>query len=127
MSRLLVVILKSRKEPTFVCSYTGNAQVADQEVEQVAVALNGATSTLSIDPKTGNIIAETYRGRGPNAFLGEVEYVYSDYTTYDGITLPITWKGYFNGEYIAEHSGTLDEVHINPAIEEKMFEMPKGK
>lgn len=127
MSRLLLVIVKSRNLPTFVCSWTGPGEIDNQAVEQVAVALNGATSTVMIDPKTGKILGETYRGRGPNSFLGQVEFAYSDFTTFDGITLPITWKASFNGEYVAEHSGTLDEVHFNPAIDEKMFEMPKGK
>ncbi|CAN5454654.1 hypothetical protein BH09PLA1_BH09PLA1_24450 [soil metagenome] len=127
MSRLLLVIVKSRAQPTFVCSWTGPGEIENQAVEQVAVALNGATSTLMIDPKTGKILGETYRARGPNGFLGEAQFAYSDFQSFDGITLPITWKARFNGEYIAEHSGTLDEVHVNAQFDDKMFQMPKEK
>jgi hypothetical protein len=127
MGRLLVLIVKSRNDSKFICSYVGSGEFNEKPVEQIAVAMNGSTSTLMIDPKTNRIVGQAYRGRGPRAFLGEYEVNFSDYTTLDGVTLPITWSTKFDGEYVAEYSGTLDEVHIDQPIDAKVFEQWKEK
>ena len=127
MGRLLVLIVKSRNDPKFVCSYIGQTEFNEQPVEQIAVALHGSTSTLMIDPKTNQIVGQTYRGRGPRSFLGEYEVTFSDHKTFNGVTLPITWSTKFDGEYVAEFSGTLDEVHVDQPIDPKVFEQWKEK
>jgi hypothetical protein len=127
ISRLLLYLVMSRNQPTFICSHIGQTEFNGKPVEQIATAINGMTCTLMIDPTTAHIVGQTYRARGPSGLIGEYEIAYSDHQAFDGITLPITWSTKVNGDYIAEYSGTLDEVHFNREIDEQMFKMPKGK
>jgi hypothetical protein len=124
ISRNPLIIVRSRALPTFICSHIGEGEINGAAVEQVAVALNGATTILLIDPTSGKLNGMTFRGRGPNAFLGEVEFALSNHQTFDGVTIPVTRTATFNGEHAPAMSGTIDEVRINQPIDPAQFTAP---
>ncbi len=70
---------------------------------RLAVHLNGRTNELVIDPETGAVIAQRFRGRaGPDALLGGVERRFTAFVTEDGIRFPDAWEQHFDGQRDAE-------------------------
>jgi YHS domain-containing protein len=66
--------------------------------EQVRVALWGATSTLTLDAKTGRVVGVAYRGRGPSLSMGDVALTFDDFAPVEGILLPRKEAGLFDGK-----------------------------
>lgn len=101
----LLAVLKARKEPGFVAVHQGHAEVPRDGkpvvAERVAVHMNGVTNVLAIEPETGRILAQAYRGQGPNLSYGTVQKYFSDYADHDGLLLPQQVVTEFGGLQVA--------------------------
>src|SRR5215217_6036299 len=75
----LIVLLRARMRSDFKAWATGNSDI-DVELPEF-------TTTLGIDPATGRVISQTYKGRGPGGALGQIVINYSDYRSVDGLSL----------------------------------------
>ena len=111
----LVVLFRARTRSDFKASATGN---------DVDVELPGFTTTLAIDPATGRVVSQTYRGRGPGGVLGQIAINYSDYRSVDGLSLPFKTTATFDGEALPPLSATIETMKINGQIDPSSFKKP---
>ena len=105
-ARNLLVILRARTCDDFVAVPDGP--------DRVRVAFGGFTCTLGLDPDSGRIASQSYRGRGgPRAVLGLVERTFSDFQTIEGVTLPRTIEVRHDGEPVQDTPTTLTTLTLN--------------
>lgn len=112
----LIVLLRARTRSDFKASATGN--------DAVDVELPGFTATLEIDPKTGRVTSQTYRGRGPGGVLGQIAINYSDYRDVDGLSLPFKTTATFDGQPFPPLTATIEAIKINAQIDPSSFKKP---
>jgi len=117
-----LVLLKARNEPGFRAIALGRAKVDEHEVELLAISLNGATSTLGIDPTTGRVLSVYYRGRAPSA-IGDVLRTYSDFRDVNGIIVPFTVATSYNAVPAGEPR-PFAAVTVNPKLDARLFTTP---
>lgn len=116
----LIVLLRARTRSEFKAWLAGSGSE-----ELVQVELPGFTTTLAIDPKTGRVISQTYRGRGPGGVLGQIAINYSDFRTVDGLSLPFKRTATFDGQPIPALSSTIEAITINGQIDPSSFKKPQ--
>jgi len=85
------------------------------------VELPEFTTTLAIDPGTGRVVSQTYRGRGPGGVLGQIVINYSDYRTVEGLSLPFKATATFDGQPFPPLSATIESLTINGQIDPSTF------
>ena len=112
----LVVLLRARTRPEFKASLAGDGAV-DIELPEF-------TTTLGIDPGTGRVVSQTYKGRGPGGVLGQVVINYSDYRTVEGMSLPFKTTATFDGQPFPPLTATVEAIKINGQIDPSMFKKP---
>jgi len=112
----LIVLLRARTRSDFKASATGNSDVD--------IELPGFTTTLGIDPGTGRVVSQTYRGRGPGGALGQIVINYSDYQSVEGLSLPFKSTATFDGQPLPSLSATIEAIKINSQIDPSSFKKP---
>ena len=112
----LVVLLRARTRSDFKASATGN--------DEVDIELPGFNTTLRIDPATGHVATQTYRGRGPGGALGQIAINYSDYRSVDGLSLPFKTTATFDGEPFPPLTATIEAIKVNGQIDPSSFKKP---
>lgn len=129
LNRNLLMILRSRHQSGFVAVHEGAKRIDHEgqpiDVENVAVAVNGCVCTLGIDPKTGRILTQTYRGQGPRATFGTVERTLTNFETIDGITYPKSSRVRFDGNDLEKASDDGMSVAFDVKLDADFFERPK--
>jgi YHS domain-containing protein len=109
----LIVLLRARTRSDFKAWATGNSDVD--------IELPGFTTTLGIDPATGRVISQTYKGRGPGGALGQIVINYSDYQSVEGLSLPFKSTATFDGQPFPPLSATIEAIKINGQIDPSTF------
>ena len=120
----LVYIAQHADDPAFTFTGAGTEKIGD--VDAAILDIGGAIPWVRwyIDPKTGYILREKYKGMGPTGqFDGETNL--SDWRTADGITLPYQHQNKQNGQETS--SSEYRKVEINPAVDPKLFAKPADK
>jgi YHS domain-containing protein len=112
-----VFLLRSRNKPDFKAWL-----VSDGALE---VELSGFTTTLGIDPATGRVVSQTFRGRGPGGVLGQIVINYSDYRRVEGLSLPYKTTATFDDQPLPARSGTIETVTVNGQIDPATFKKPQ--
>jgi YHS domain-containing protein len=115
----LIVLLRARSKPDFKAWPTGDGTVD--------VELPGFTTTLGIDPETGRVVSQTYRGRGPGGMVGQIVINYSDFRTVEGLSLPFKMAATFDGEPFPALSATVEAITINGQIDPSSFKKPQAQ
>lgn len=111
--RELLVLLRASTRSDFKASAA--------EEKTVDVELPGFTTTLEIDPETGRVVRQTYRGRGPGGVVGQIALDYSDFRTVDGLSLPFKTTATFDGQPFPALSATVEAIKINGQIDPSIF------
>jgi YHS domain-containing protein len=119
----LVVLLRARNRPDFKVSLASN-EAGDKTQEYVDVELQGFTTTLGIDPGSGRVVSQTYRGRGPGGVVGQIAISYSDYRTVEGLSLPFKTTATFDGQAFPALSATTEALTVNGQIDPSSFKKP---
>ena len=117
----LVYVAQHVDDPAFSFSAAGTEKVGD--IDAAIVDIGGAIPWVRwyIDPKTGRILREKYKGMGQSGeFDGETDL--SDWRTADEITMPYIHKNKQNGQDTS--TAEYKKVEINPALDPKLFEKP---
>jgi zinc protease len=109
-------------DPTITFTAAGTEKIGD--VETATVDVGGAVPWIRwyVDPKSGRILREAYKGMGPSGpFEGETEL--GDWRTADGLTFPYLHQNKQNGK----DSSTVQytSIQLNPTVDPKLFEKPK--
>ena len=112
----LLVLLRARTRSDFKVSLAGGGNVA--------VELPGFVTTLAIDPASGRVLSQTYRGRGPGGVVGQIVINYSDYRTVEGLSLPFKTTATFDGQPFPALSATSEGVTVNGQIDPSSFKKP---
>jgi YHS domain-containing protein len=113
----LIVLLRARTRPDFKAWLSGDGAVD--------VELPGFTTTLGIDPGTGRVLSQTYRGRGPGGVVGQIVINYSAYRTVEGLSLPFKMAATFDGEPFPALSATSEAITVNGQIDPSAFKKPQ--
>lgn len=116
-----LAILKARKEKGFVAFAAGKGKVGDTEIELLKVAFKGATTILSIDPKTGQVLQIAYRDR--KGAFGDVVKTFSDFRPVDGLMLPFGVAESFNGKAVTSPMVSVESIAINGKLDPKVFQV----
>ena len=90
----------------------------------MAVAFGGATNVLGIDPNSGRIVSQSYRGQGPDVRFGTVERRFSNYAMINGVKFPLSAVVLYEGEPIDGSPVTLNSVRIDGDLDEATFRTP---
>lgn len=118
-----LAILKARKEKGFVAFAAGKTKVGETEVELLRVGFKGATTTLSIDPKTGRVLQTAYRDR--KGAFGDVVKNFSDFRPVDGVTFPFGVAESFNGKAATSPMVSVESIAINGKLDPTLFQAKK--
>ena len=113
-----VVLLRARTRSDFKAWAAGPEEKA---LEHVDIELPGFTTTLGIDPGTGRVVSQTYKGRGPGGLVGEIEISYSDFRTVEGLLLPFKTTATFDGQPFPALSANVEAITINGQIDPSTF------
>ena len=114
----LLVLFRARSRSDFKVS-------AAPEEKAVDVVLAGFTTTLEIDPGTGRVASQTYRGRGPGGVVGQIVINYSDFRTVEGLSLPFKTTATFDGQPFPALSATIETIKINGQLDPSSFKKPQ--
>ena len=118
LNRDPMFLLRARTLPDF------KASLASTE-DGVDIELAGFNTTLGIDPGTGRVVSQTYRGRGPGGVVGQVMLNYSDFRTVEGLSLPFKTTATFAGQPFPALSTTVEAITINGQIDPSSFKKPE--
>ena len=121
----LVVLFRARTRSDFNAWRTGNG-AEDKSVEYMDVELPGFITTLGIDPGTGRVVSQTYKGRGPGGVLGQIVINYSEFRTVEGLSLPFKTTATFDGQPFPPLTATIETIKINGQIDPSSFKKPPG-
>ena len=120
----LIYVAQHADDPAFTFAAAGTEKIGD--VEAAILDIGGAIPWLRwyIDPKTGYILREKYKGMGQTGpFDGETNL--SDWRTADGLTMPYQHQNKQNGEQTS--NAEFKKIEINPPLDPKLFEKPVEK
>ncbi|HKF05613.1 MAG TPA: hypothetical protein VKB49_25060, partial [Candidatus Sulfotelmatobacter sp.] len=117
----LIYVAQHANDPAVTFTAAGTETIGDVEAD--IVDIGGAIPWLRwyVDPKTGYILREKYKGVGQTGpFDGETNL--SDWRATDGVTQPYMHKNKQNGQEtsVVEYK----KLEINPTVDPKLFEKP---
>lgn len=122
----LIILLRARTKSDFKAWAAGSDKVGETTVERVEVELPNFTTVLAVDPATGRVLSQTYRGRGPGGVIGEIAISYSDFKTVEGLSLPFKISATFDGQAYPALSATIETATVNGQIDANSFKKPKS-
>lgn len=128
MSRELPVLLHAfasgRAEgdgATMLVDSLGESELDGRRVERVVIAINGATSTLSIDLTTGEPVAMDFVGRDGTSSVGQIRRTFTRFETADGITMPVAYTVTLDGKEMKSAAKDFAVLEIDPELPEATF------
>ena len=116
-----IFLLRARKLPDFKAWL---ANTDDKTLERLEIQLPEFTTTIGIDPATGRVVNQAYRGRGPGGVVGEIVINYSDFRAVEGMLLPFKTTATFDGQPFPALSTTVEAITINGQIDPSSFKQP---
>jgi YHS domain-containing protein len=119
-----IFLFRARRLPDFKASLAGTE---DKTLERVEIELPEFMTTIGIDPATGRIVNQTYRGRGPGGVVGQIVIDYSDFRTVEGLLLPFKTTATFDGQPFPALSATVEAITINGQIDPSSFKKPQPR
>jgi zinc protease len=120
----LVYVAQHADDPALTFTAAGSEKIGG--VDAAILDIGGAIPWVRwyIDPKTGYILLEKYKGMGQmGQFDGETNL--SDWRTADGLTMPYIHKNKQNGQEtsLVEYK----KIELNPVVDPKLFAKPAEK
>jgi len=117
-----VWLLRARNQPDFTCAAAGPGRIAGLDVERVIAALDGASVTLGLNPESGQVVAASYRGRGPDLTLGTVEKRFEDVREVAGLRLPYKIvTASFEGQPVEDSTLELTQIELDAEVDPAIF------
>lgn len=104
--------------------HVGQGKVGEAPVEQVAVAMMGATTTLFIDPESGRILKAAWRGRVAVG-ISNVEKTFSDFRKVQGLTLPFSETVVADGKALENPRVEVESIRVNETIDPALLAKPR--
>ncbi len=117
----LVYVAQHADDPAFTFTAAGTEKIGG--VDAAVLDIDGAIPWVRwyIDPKTGYILREKYKGMGQTgAFEGETNL--ADWRAADGITMPYKHQNQQNGKETS--NAEVKKLELNPQVDPKLFAKP---
>lgn len=90
---------------------------------RVEVALDGATSLWTLDPKTGRIVKAEYKTL--RATVGDLVIEYSDFKPVNGLVLPHATTESFNVKLVAVPEKRIEKLIVDGDVKSELFLQPR--
>jgi len=113
-------IVKNIDNPKYIFTVAGTAKVGTVDAPILSIDADGSPVKYVVDPTSGKILqrlSSSPRGDGVTD--------YTEWKTFDGITLPVAFTTTTNGQ--PSGSGKVTTMEINPTVDPKLFEKPAAK
>jgi YHS domain-containing protein len=120
--RQIVPLLHARNGEGFKAVAVAGSTLDGVTEDRVRIRNGSVDVTLGLEKSSGRIHSVSYIGRGREAELGDVVLVYGDFRDVNGLHLPFSERGLFNGEPYENLTRTLDAIAINTPLEAALFE-----
>ena len=117
----LVYVAQHADDPAFTFTAAGTEKIGG--VDAAVLDIDGAIPWVRwyIDPKTGYILREKYKGMGQTGpFEGETNL--ADWRAADGITMPYKHQNQQNGKETS--NAEVKKLELNPQVDPKLFAKP---
>jgi YHS domain-containing protein len=121
MRRLVLPLLRTRNAPGTKVAALPPATVDGVRLDRVRMVRDGLDVTLNIDPASGRVHSTTAIDRGTDSAFGEVVVIFGDYRSVDGLLVPFSEKGLFEGQPETFLSRHLESAAVNPAVDPALF------
>ncbi|HEX3070029.1 MAG TPA: pitrilysin family protein [Thermoanaerobaculia bacterium] len=116
----IISILKNIDNPKYIFTVAGTEKVGTTDAQALTIDADGTAVKWLVDPSSGKILRRI--SQSPR---GEAITEYTEWKTFDGITLPISYTTTTAGQ--PNSSANLKSMEINPKIDPKIFEKPAAK
>ncbi|MBV8543767.1 MAG: insulinase family protein [Acidobacteria bacterium] len=116
----IIAILKNIDNPKYTFTTAGTEKVGTVDAQVLTVDADGTAVKWLVDPTSGKILRRV--AQSPR---GESITDYTDWKSFDGITLPVAFTNTTAGQQSG--SGKLTTMEINPTVDPKIFEKPAPK
>jgi hypothetical protein len=110
-----LVMLRNRRAKGFVAVARGP--------NSVEVSLDGATSTWTLEEKTGQILKVEFKAR--HGTVGDNAVSYNDFKRVGSLVLPHKRTEYFNGKEQTVPSKRIESLEVNGDVKADLFVQPK--
>src|SRR5207247_5473348 len=119
--RDLLYIAQHVSDPAF--SFTASAMEKSGDVNTAVVDISGPGLEMRwfVDPQSGKIVRETYKGTGPSGPV-DTETSFSDWKVVEGLNLPFHRENKQGGAVASTIQFT--SFQPNPTVDPKIFEKP---
>jgi zinc protease len=117
----LVYVAQHAEDPAFTFAAAGTEKIGN--VEAAIVDVGGAVPWVRwyVDPKSGYILREKYKGMGQQGpFEGETDL--ADWRSAEGLTMPYKHENKQNGQPTS--TAEFEKIELNPHIDPKLFDKP---
>jgi zinc protease len=116
----ILAILKNVDNPKNIFTVAGTEKVGTVDAQVLTIDADGTAVKWLVDPTSGKILRKV--AQSPR---GESITEYTDWKTFDGITLPVAFTATTAGQ--PSGSGKVTTMEINPTVDPKIFEKPAPK
>lgn len=134
LAREPLVILRARTQPDFVAVSLGEPPLPagvsrrpaeELRVESVIVSFDGTRAELLIRRNSGEIVAATFRGRGPRMAYGTLTRRYeARHDDPSGLRVPTNTSSEFEGVKLPDLAGLAHTVRVNTPLAPETFARP---
>ena len=116
----IIAVLKNIDNPKYIFTTAGTEKAGTVDATILTVDADGTAVKWLVDPTSGKILRRV--AQSPR---GESITEYTEWKSFDGITLPVAFTTTTNGQQSG--SGKLTTMEINPTVDPKIFEKPAPK
>jgi zinc protease len=113
-------VLKNVDNPKYIFTVAGTTKVGAVDAPILSVDADGSPVKWVVDPSSGKLLQRL--SQSPR---GDAVTDYTEWKTFDGITLPVSFTTTTNGQ--PSGSGKLTTMEVNPPVDPKIFEKPAAK
>jgi zinc protease len=119
-----LAVLRNVGQPGYTYNPGGTEKIGAVDTRILNVIAAGSQVRLWIDPQTGRIYRRAVKAKAPGS-SGENITDYSEWKTFDGITIPVKASSTVDGKPMA--SVTITNLEVNPTVDPKLFQRPPAK
>jgi zinc protease len=113
-------IVKNIDNPKYIFTIAGTAKVGTADAPILSIDADGSPIRFVVDPTSGKILQ-----RLSSSPRGDAVTDFTEWKTFDGITLPVAFTITTAGQ--PSGSGKMTTMEINPTVDPKIFEKPAPK
>lgn len=119
--RTPLLVAAQADDPALTFSMGGTEKIGNVDAVILDVQGKDIEVRYFVDPATGRVLRASARGMGPTG-PGEQAIDFTEWRTFDGVTIPSKGTVTMNGE----PSGSMEitAYEINPAVDPKLFDKP---